>query len=386
MLKSFRIYSLLLFLALTFISNAQKLKVDYVLLQNNLFEEQYPTICILDDGNVNLKLFDNLVQKTDFKSKFTCYSKADLIQNKDILNTTDFNPEDENFLQALNDVLSINYLLYWEAIPDSDGVYQLSIYSTKNHKKIYSFIFYNSINSSPDVDVEKLLVENMKPVYSKAAGELEANVIPAEASLKLYKGNDLIEQWSGGEKKEFAPGKYKLVTSAEGYKVDNTEIEITSGERKTVNINLEKVFLMPAISAGDNLITNVKPENDGKEIKIYYDLVSTEGNKYNISISLTDNTTKKSFTLKNVAGDIEDVPPGKNKLITWSFNNEIGDEPLNHYELRLSTEKNSGGIAWYIYAAGGTLVAVAILIINPPPPDPDTKVELGNPPTRPTGN
>ena len=383
--KSFRICFPVLLLAFTFISNAQKLKVDYVLLQNNLFEEQYSTICILDDENVNLKLFDNLVQKTDFKSKFTCYSKADLIQNKDILNTTDFNPEDENFLQALNDVLSINYLLQWKAIPDSEGVFQLTIYSTKNHKKIYTSRFYNSINSSPSVDVEKLLVENMKPVYSKSAGLLEVNVMPAEAALKLYKGNELIEQWSGGEKKEFAPGKYKLVTTAEGYKVDNTEIEITSGERKIVNINLEKEFLLPTISAGDNLITNIKPKNDGKEIKIYYDLVSTEGNKYKINISLTDNTTKKSFTLKNVVGDIEEIQPGKNKLITWNYKNEIGDEPLNNYEIKLSTENIGGGIAWYLYAAGGA-AAVAVVALLLQPKHIDEKVELGNPPTRPTGN
>ncbi|HVO74254.1 MAG TPA: hypothetical protein VMT35_09555, partial [Ignavibacteriaceae bacterium] len=155
-------------------ARAQNFKVDYKPLSSKLLAGDEPVIiCILEDISSAEKLYDGLVQNPNIKNKFTIYSTDVLNEYKSILGIKELNPEDKNFLNALKDALGIQYLLSWKSLADNNNGYQLAIYSVKNSKKIYDKQFFPSQNSSPAEDVQKLLSENMEPIYSTAAGELE---------------------------------------------------------------------------------------------------------------------------------------------------------------------------------------------------------------------
>ncbi len=372
---------------------AQNFKADYKPLPSKLLTGTEPIIiCILENTSSGEKLYDGLIEESNIKNKFTIYSTDVLNDYKTILGIDEFNPEDKNFLNALSDALGVQYLLNWKSLPDNSSGYQLSIYSIKNADKIYEKPFYLSQNSTLARDVQKLLTENLEPVYTASIGELEIVSNPDEASYKLYSGGDLVKEWTGNKKQTIESGKYKLVSEASGYKTDEREINVTGEQVTSIQIDLEiDVNLLPNISSLDSRLSGLKLQREQDKLKISYDLRADKSEEYNIEISLIDKITKNILDVVQLTGDIEKIKPGNNKSVMWDYSKELGkNAQLKNYELKISLEK-SGGLAWYYYAGGGAVVAGGLAAIllgggggddgnNNPAPQPQ---KIGTPPVRP---
>jgi len=371
---------------------AQNFKADYKPLPSKLLTGTEPIIiCILENTSSGEKLYDGLIEESNIKNKFTIYSTDVLNDYKTILGIDEFNPEDKNFLNALSDALGVQYLLNWKSLPDNSSGYQLSIYSIKNADKIYEKPFYLSQNSTLARDVQKLLTENLEPVYTASIGELEIVSNPDEANYKLYSGGDLVKEWTGNKKQTIESGKYKLVSEASGYKTDEREINITGEQVTSIQIDLEiDVNLLPNISSLDSRLSGLKLQREQDKLKISYDLRADKSEEYNIEISLIDKITKNILDVVQLTGDIEKIKPGNNKSVMWDYSKELGkNAQLKNYELKISLEK-SGGLAWYYYAGGGAAVAGGLAAIllggggddgnNNPAPQPQ---KIGTPPVRP---
>ncbi len=344
---------------------AQNFKADYKPLPSKLLTGTEPIIiCILENTSSGEKLYDGLIEESNIKNKFTIYSTDVLNDYKTILGIDEFNPEDKNFLNALSDALGVQYLLNWKSLPDNSSGYQLSIYSIKNADKIYEKPFYLSQNSTLARDVQKLLTENLEPVYTASIGELEIVSNPDEASYKLYSGGDLVKEWTGNKKQTIESGKYKLVSEASGYKTDEREINITGEQVTSIQIDLEiDVNLLPNISSLDSRLSGLKLQREQDKLKISYDLRADKSEEYNIEISLIDKITKNILDVEQLTGDIEKIKPGNNKSVIWDYSKELGkNAQLKNYELKISLEK-SGGLAWYYYAGGGAVVAGGLAAI-----------------------
>jgi len=344
---------------------AQNFKADYKPLPSKLLTGTEPIIiCILENTSSGEKLYDGLIEESNIKNKFTIYSTDVLNDYKAILGIDEFNPEDKNFLNALSDALGVQYLLNWKSLPDNSSGYQLSIYSIKNADKIYEKPFYLSQNSTLARDVQKLLTENLEPVYTASIGELEIVSNPDEASYKLYSGGDLVKEWTGNKKQTIESGKYKLVSEASGYKTDEREINITGEQVTSIQIDLEiDVNLLPNISSLDSRLSGLKLQREQDKLKISYDLRADKSEEYNIEISLIDKITKNILEVVQLTGDIEKIKPGNNKSVMWDYSKELGkNAQLKNYELKISLEK-SGGLAWYYYAGGGAVVAGGLAAI-----------------------
>jgi len=391
--KTSKILFLLLILLQIFpIAKAQNYKVDYKKLPADLLIGNEPIItCILEEPNSEVKLYESIIQDAAIKDKFTIYSTDVLNENKSILGISEFNPEEKKFLKALNETLGIEYVIEWKSIPD-ESAFQLNVFSTKEYKKIYSNKFYASINSNPALDVKNLMVENLEPIYTVAFGELEITSVPGEAKFKLYKDTALVKEWSGKEKQKIESGSYNLTTEAYGYKSDIREIEIAGENPIIISIKLEHdISLLPNISSLNNLVSNIEFELEVEQLKIFYDLSGDKENEYNITLVLTERATNNINEIKQISGDVENVKPGKNKVIIWQFRKEIENNiNLKNYDLKISAEKK-GGIAWYLYAGGGAVVAGGVLAIilgggKEGNGDVAERQKIGSPPIRPTGN
>jgi len=383
---------ILVFFQLFSNSYAQNFKVDYKLLPSKLLTGNEPIIiCILENTSSAEKLYDGLVQNPEIKNKFTVYSTDVLNDYKSILGIEEFNPDDKNFLNALKDALGVQYLLSWKSFADVDSGYQLAVYSVKSSDKIYDKQFFPSQNSTVFLDVQKLLDENMEPVYTVALGEVEISSNSNETKYKLYSGQDLVKEWTGNKKQNIEAGKYKLISESFGYKADEREINIPGGRTTSIQIDLEEdLNLLPNIYSLDSRLTNIKLEREPDKIKISYDLGADKSEVYNIELGLIDKITKNVIDLKEITGDIEKVKPGANKSISWEFAKELGkNAQLKNYELKISVEQ-SGGLAWYIYAGGGAVLAGGLAAIllggggedngNGDTPGPQ---KIGTPPVRP---
>lgn len=386
---------ILVFFQLFSNSYAQNFKVDYKPLPSKLLTGNEPVIiCILENTSSSEKLYDGLVQSSEIKNKFTIYSTDVLNDYKSILGIEEFNPDDKNFLNALKDALGVQYLLNWKSFEDADSGYQLAVYSVKSSDKIYDKQFFPSQNSTVFLDVQKLLAENMEPVYTVALAEVEISSNSNETKYKLYRGQDLVKEWTGNKKQNIEAGKYKLISESFGYKADEREINIPGGRPTSIQIDLEEdLNLLPNIYSLDSRLTNIKLEREPDKIKISYDLGADKSEVYNIELGLIDKITKDVIDLKEISGDIEKVKPGANKSISWGFTKELGkNAELKNYELKISVEK-SGGLAWYYYAGGGAVVAGGLAAIllggggddngSGGTPGPQ---KIGTPPVRPTGD
>jgi len=369
------------------IAQPQKYKVDFTPLSFDLFTGDKLVICILEEDRNNQVLFDGLSKHYDFKGKFTCFSTDNLYVYKDVLKMATFDPENKNFLKFLNEELLVEYLLEWKSIPGEEGVFQLTIFSTEKYDTLYSNKFYPSVGSNPILDVKKLLVENLAPVYTLPLGKLEING-SEEIVYKLFKEGELIKEWKGKERLKTEVSKYKLVSEAEGFISDERKIEVFPEQLTTVEIKLEPdLTLLPKVYSLDKKISNIGLRLERKQLQIFYDLV-TEDEDNNIKLILVDKTTNNSSEPEQVSGDIKNVKPGRSRLINWEFGKELGDNSsLKNYEIKMSAEKK-GGIAWYIYAGGGVAVVGGLVAIlaggggdNGPTPPPPTKI--GTPPARP---
>lgn len=374
-------------------ANAQNFKADYKPLPSKLLTGPEPIIiCILENASSPEKLYDGLIEDSNIKNKFTIYSTDVLNDYKSILGIDEFNPEDKNFLDALGNALGIQYLLNWKSLPDVSSSYQLAIYSVKSSDKIYEKQFYMSQNSTLARDVEKLIAENLEPVYTASIGELEIVSNPNEISYKLYSGGDIVKEWTGNKKQTVEAGKYKLVSEASGYKTDEREINVAGEQLTSLQIDLEiDANLLPNINSLDSRISNLKLEREQDKLKISYDLRADKAEEYNIEIGLIDKITKNILDIEQLTGDIEKIKPGNNKSVIWDYSKELGkNAQLKNYELKISLEK-SGGLAWYYYAGGGAAVAGGLAAIllggggdeggNTTPPPQSEKI--GTPPVRP---
>ncbi len=373
-------------------ANAQIYEVNYKPLSNKLLNGVEPIkICILELIGAKQKLYDALIQDNSIKSRFLVYPTDVLIENKASLGN-DLDPENKDFLKSLNEILGVEYLIHWVSLSDSGDTFQLTIFSTKNFQKLYDKKFYTSVNSNPFLDVKKLLVENVQSEYSLASGELQVNSNPVESSFKLFKDTSLVKEWTGNTKQKVQAGLYSLVSTADGYKKDVRKIKITGIKTTVIDVSLEQdVSRLPSIYSASDIISNIRSQLTGDQIKILYNLETGTEDKYNIELSLIDKNSQNTRNLKLVTGDLENVRPGINRTITWSFKDELGNvSGLQNYEIKMSAGK-AGGIAWYMYAGGGALLvggAAALLLkgSSTTTPNQTSRTKIGAPPPRPAGN
>lgn len=383
------IYKILLIqflLPVFFFTCAQIYKADYKNLSSRIFYGKTPTICILETDTSHLRLYDGLAKFEDFKKKFTCFPTKILKEYKDELKTDEFNPENKKFLNSLYRVLKIEYLLTWDPIPDSGGFFHLSIYSTRNYKKLYENEIMQTANSSPVLDVKKLLVDNSDPFYFIASGELVVNAIPENTHFSLFKGDQPVKEWTGKGKIEIEEGNYKLISEADDYLKDDREIEIQREQESVINIQLPRdLSLLPKIISGDNT-KNINLKLEGEQLKISYDLKGETEDKYEINLFLIKKSSQINYKISAVTGDIgEDIFPGDNKNIVWNFLKDVGRySNLINYDLQLSAEKK-GGLAWYYYVGGAVVVggATALLLSKKNSAAENSKTKIGEPPSRP---
>jgi hypothetical protein len=359
--------------------------VDFTPLSFDLFTGDKLVICILEEDRNNQELFDGLNQYYDFKGKFTTIPTDNLYVYKDVLKMDTFDPENKKFLKFLNEELFVENLLEWKSIPSEEGVFQLTIISTGKYDTLYSHKFYPSVSSNPILDVKKLLVENLSPMYSLPLGEIEING-PEETVYRLYKDEEFIKEWKGKERLKIDAGKYKLVSEAEGFVKDKRDVEVFPEQLTLIEIKLKPdLTLLPKIYSLDKRISNIDIKLEGEQLKIFFDLTS-EDEDNNIELILLDKTTNNSSEPEQVSGDIEQVKPGKSRLIIWEFGKEVGISSLRNYEIKMSVEE-SGGIAWYIYAGGAAVAGgiTAILLSGGKTEDNNEIVrqKIGTPPARP---
>lgn len=379
-------YYLVIQLILTTVTiYSQDYKVDYSKLPNPLFEEESPIICILEKDT---SLFSALGQYQEFRNKFTCYSSEVITGLKDVLQVEEFNPADKQFQQALKEQLTVDYILDWQSVPDSNGVYRLDIFSTVTNNRIFSKTFYPTVNSNPYEDVKKLLVDGMTPSYSLPSGEIEITATPQTTHFKLIKGDELIREWTGNEAQKTAVGKYRLISEAEKYISQESEVEIVDGQTTSLNIELKPEYAsLISVRSIDKNITNVRTDIGDKQVKITYDLVNKSSEEFNIKLEMINKQTGIKSILKMTAGDIDKVKQGNSRVIFWEMLKELGALPSNELQIDISAEK-TGGLPWYYYAGGGAalLGGAAVLLLgggndtggeNPP------AVKIGTPPGRP---
>jgi hypothetical protein len=389
MLKQ-KMFLLILILSGFFLpAEAQMYEVSYKSLPSKVFTGSEPIkICILELVGARQKLYEGLIQDNDIKNKFLVYPTNVLIENKSSLGNN-LDPEDKDFLKSLNQILGIEYLLHWVSLSDSGDTYVLTVYSTQNYQKLFDKKFYSSINSSPVLDVKKLLLENEEPVYKISAGELQVISKPEGADFKLFKDSALIKEWSGTVKQKLQAGPYSLVSVKDGFKKDVRTIMVSGNKTTVVNVEMEQdLSMLPAINSVSDLISSIHPELQGNQLKIGYNLGTGSGDKYNIELTLVNKNTQSSQKINRLSGDVEGVKPGSNKTIIWSFRDELGTIlGLQNYEIKMSAQK-AGGIAWYMYAGGGALLvggAAALLLkgSSTNTPGQTTRTKIGSPPPRP---
>jgi|GEM_PF-2592741 len=362
----------------------QNFKVEYKNLYSPLLKGDSPIIAILEEDNT---LFDALSKYPDFTGKFTCYSSDVIAGLKDALQVEEFNPEDTKFQRALMEQLSVQYILSWKSIADTSGVFALDIYSTEDSSKLYSGRFYPSTNSDPYEDVKKLVVENMEPAYIIPAGDLEVTAVPETAHFKLLKGDEVIREWTGSEVFSVEAGKYRLLAEAEKYSPEESDMEITEGQKTTITINLKPQYSsIISVRSLDNKISNIRTDINEDQVKITYDLGSKK--KADVNLVMLDKRSGTSKVLKMTAGDFAGVQPGKDKKIFWEVKKELGKMPENEVEIQL-TAKEAGGMSWYYYAGGGAALfgGAAVLLLGGGGDDGGTDnppaSKIGVPPGRP---
>lgn len=82
--------------------------------------------------------------------------------------------------------------------------------------------------------------------WAQETGTLIVRVIPAESTVMLIKGDNIVEQWSGRKRiDELAPGKYILRSGSIGYQPHQEEVEVVAGEKLRVKIRLKEMAAVP---------------------------------------------------------------------------------------------------------------------------------------------
>lgn len=360
--------------------SGQTYKVEYNKLTAPLFDKDPVVICIIEEGSA---LFDTLSQYPEFTKKFTCYSSEALSGLKNSLNVKVLNPEDTKFHQAVRSKLSAGYVIDWKPSDESGGVFILEIYSTGTSSRIYTKKFLHSVNSNPFQDAKKLLIDSMETSYKLAFGELTIKANPEGARFKLMKGEELVLEWKGALKQSIMAGIYKVLSEADDYIPQETDIVIQEGAAELVNIKLEPQYstFIKVVSA-DSKITNIKSVVSNEKVTILYDLAGKNQSEFDIELSLKKKKTGTSRALTRISGDLKKVKPGKNKTIQWEMLNELGTLLVDEYELKISA-KNTSGIPWYYYAGGAAVLGGVTLLIGGGDGQPGSTIKAATPPGRP---
>lgn len=102
------------------------------------------------------------------------------------------------------------------------------------------------------------------------------------------------------------------------------------------------IFLFPVITSSQE-ITNIRFEQNGKQINLYYDLKGTETFSVWVFCS-TDDGRNWGQPLKYVYGDVgENQEPGKQKMIVWNVLSER-EELTSKILFKIEAEPSSKGI------------------------------------------
>jgi len=128
-------------------------------------------------------------------------------------------------------------------------------------------------------------------------------------------------------------------------------------------ITVLSFVLVPAAGHCQERVTNVRAEQQGNQVFIYYDLTGHEG-KYQVKVRGSSNGGKDfDLPMKSVSGDIgKGIRPGRGKTIIWDATRDIrqlyGDNFVFEVEATGAEKKrftNSVGMK-FVYIKPGTFM------------------------------
>jgi hypothetical protein len=288
-------------------------------------------------------------------------------------------------------------------VTPADAVIQIDNNSYQNGKEVILKIGSHEIKIKKDgyADVDETFSitsgQRTEKSYtlSESIGWLNLTVTPSDAMVKLLKGSEIVQTWTGGQTGyEIKPGKYTMEVAKTDYLKQSKEITITAGIVNDVAINLEaqKIpgFQKNEIVAEASLVRNARIEENKSNYVIRYDLNGDIEKEYEVKIYLMDKgNTKYEYELKLVKGDVGTGKfGGRDRKVVWNFNDEFkGGIDNDNLCLKITAEKIGGGIPWYVWA-GGALAGGAAAVLLGGKKDSggggSTTVTIPTPPLRPS--
>jgi hypothetical protein len=288
-------------------------------------------------------------------------------------------------------------------VTPADAVIQIDNNSYQNGKEVILKIGSHEIkikkDGYADVDETFLITSGQRTeksyTLSESIGWLNLTVTPSDAIVKLMKGSEIVQTWTGGQTGyEIKPGKYTMEVVKTDYLKQSKEITITAGIVNDVAINLEaqKIpgFQKNEIVAEASLVRNARIEENKSNYVIRYDLNGDIEKEYEVKIYLMDKSNVNyEYELKMIKGDVgKGKYAGRDRSAVWNYKDEFtgGIENDNLY-LKITAEKIGGGIPWYVWA-GGALAGGAAAVLLGGKKDSggggSTTVTIPTPPLRPS--
>ncbi|MBN1302665.1 MAG: hypothetical protein JW995_15710 [Melioribacteraceae bacterium] len=212
-------------------------------------------------------------------------------------------------------------------------------------------------------------VEEKKILMTTEKGKFILNTIPQGAEFVV--DGLPIKATTPYESDEFRAETYKITIKKNGYEAQEIFLEIEPGKiiSKTVELTPDILFVdytsnILSAYSGNEKISNVRFEQDGHSIVIYYNLAGDTQTNYTIEVFMrrTDNP-ELLINPVDIRGDVGTGRfVGMDRKIIWDiykqYPNGLGDF---RYNIELFMEEESGGLAWYYYV-GGAIVAIGGVI------------------------
>jgi hypothetical protein len=288
-------------------------------------------------------------------------------------------------------------------VTPADAVIQIDNNAYQNGKELILKIGSHEIKIKRDdyADIEETFSitsgQQTEKSYTleESIGRLNLTVTPSDATIKLLKGSETVQTWTGGQTGyEIKPGKYTLEVSKTDYIKQSKEITMTGGSVTDVVLYLEAkkyaAILKNNVVADGSLIRNARIEDSKDGYIIRYDLNGDIEKEYEVKIYLMDKgNIKYEYELKLVKGDVGVGKfGGRDRKVVWNFNDEFkGGIDNDNLYLKITAEKIGGGIPWYVWA-GGALAGGAAAVLLGGKKDSggggSTTVTIPTPPLRPS--
>lgn len=255
--------------------------------------------------------------------------------------------------------------------------------STGYHEIKISKKGYELISDTVKIEYSKEIIKNY--ILKRKLGNLKVITYPSKANIKMMLGDSVINNWEGDKLISNVPtGDYQIQCVMTGYETQTKTINIKANVITQENIQLIRNSF-PSIVSNNEKIKDLRVEQSGQDLVIYYNLDGEPDDDYEIKLLLVNKNSGILYEPKSFTGNIgKGKFAGKDRKITWKVENDfpwkfIGED----YELKLQGEKLGGGIAWYIYALGGAVAGgIAAILLRTKVVD-GGKHPIGNPPVRP---